>query len=305
MDVIVRISKEKKIEDFRMVIIPSGRSEIGLIRAKNYGIIAYPNKKDFEKYKKVIEKIQDYTQLKNKIEFNDLNLLQSLIFRILHRLAGYTSLWERDLQFKLKGEFPEDKYIDEIFNSDGNNNQKYKHGGITDKYANFLIEKEEGKRAGKNKVKKRSERERSFIIRNYIAHFNYIPDAEKSILEILEELRELLKYDRKLKNAVMKCNIKSSKRLFNVALTLFAVSPIIEKIDMLYYACMFLSISLCIIAGVLVIKKYRKDHNNILKLCLNDKYEDLYLMLICVVGIAIGYLMENFSHVHIFSVFFV
>ena len=31
MDVIVRISKEKKIEDFRMVIIPSGRSEIGLI----------------------------------------------------------------------------------------------------------------------------------------------------------------------------------------------------------------------------------------------------------------------------------
>ena len=38
MDVIVRISKEKKIEDFRMVIIPSGRSEIGLIRAKNYAM---------------------------------------------------------------------------------------------------------------------------------------------------------------------------------------------------------------------------------------------------------------------------
>ena len=103
----------------------------------------------------------------------------------------------------------------------------------------------------------------------------------------------------------MKCNIKSSKRLFNIALTLFAVSPIIEKIDMLYYACMFLSISLCIITGVFVIKTYRKDHNNILKLCLNDTYEDLYLMLICVVGITVGYLMENFSHVHIFSVFFV
>ena len=162
------------------------------------------NKKDFNDYKKAIENIQNYTQLKNKIEFNDLNLLQSLLFRILHRLAGYTSLWERDLQFKLKGEFPEDKYIDEIFNSDRNNNQKYKSGGIAYKYVDFLIEKEEGKRAGKNKVKKRSEKEGSFIIRNYIAHFNYIPDAEKSILEILEELRELLKYDRKLKNAVMK-----------------------------------------------------------------------------------------------------
>ena len=78
----------------------------------------------------------------------------------------------------------------------------------------------------------------------------------------------------------MKYNIKSSKRLFNVALTLFAVSPIIEKIDMLYYACTFLSISLCIIAGVLVIKKYRKDHNNILKLCLNDTHEDLYLQIL-------------------------
>ena len=162
------------------------------------------NKKDFNDYKKAIENIQNYTQLKNKIEFNDLNLLQSLLFRILHRLAGYTSLWERDLQFKLKGEFPEDKYIDEIFNSDRNNNQKYKSGGIAYKYVDFLIEKEEGKRAGKNKVKKRSEKEGSFIIRNYIAHFNYIPDAEKSILEMLEELRALLKYDRKLKNAVMK-----------------------------------------------------------------------------------------------------
>ena len=167
-------------------------------------ILRTENKKDFNDYKKAIENIQNYTQLKNKIEFNDLNLLQGLLFRILHRLTGYTSLWERDLQFKLKGEFPEDKYIDEIFNSDRNNNQKYKSGGIAYKYVDFLIEKEEGKRAGKNKVKKRSERERSFIIRNYIAHFNYIPDAEKSILEILEELRELLKYDRKLKNAVMK-----------------------------------------------------------------------------------------------------
>ena len=37
-----------------MVIIPSGRSEIGLIRAKNYGIIAYPNKKDFEKIGEMI-----------------------------------------------------------------------------------------------------------------------------------------------------------------------------------------------------------------------------------------------------------
>ena len=161
------------------------------------------NEKDFNDYKKAIENIQNYTQLKNKIEFNDLNLLQSLIFRILHRLAGYTSLWERDLQFKLKGEFPEDKYIDEIFNFDNSKNEKYKNGAIVFKYVDFLIEKKEGKRARTKKINKKSE-EKGLEIRNYIAHFNYIPDATKSILEILEELRNLLKYDRKLKNAVMK-----------------------------------------------------------------------------------------------------
>jgi hypothetical protein len=41
--------------------------------------------------------------------------------------------------------------------------------------------------------------------RNYIAHFNYISSgASKSILELLAGLRNLMDYDRKLKNAVSK-----------------------------------------------------------------------------------------------------
>ena len=54
MDVIVRISKEKKEKDFRMVVIPSGRDKIGIIQTKDYGIIAYPDKKDFEKIGEMI-----------------------------------------------------------------------------------------------------------------------------------------------------------------------------------------------------------------------------------------------------------
>ena len=50
MDVVVIISKEKKEKDFRMVVIPSGRSERGFLRTKDYGIIAYPDKKDLEKF---------------------------------------------------------------------------------------------------------------------------------------------------------------------------------------------------------------------------------------------------------------
>ena len=42
------------------------------------------------------------------------------------------------------------------------------------------------------------------VIRNEIAHFNYLPNPKMSILEMLHKLRNLLKSDRKLKNAVMK-----------------------------------------------------------------------------------------------------
>ena len=47
--------------------------------------------------------------------------------------------------------------------------------------------------------------------RNYLAHFNYI-SAEKlpkySILDMMKETRDMLDYDRKLKNAVTKAIIK-------------------------------------------------------------------------------------------------
>ena len=49
MDVSITIYKEKREKDFRMIILPSGRSKIGLIQDKDYGIISYLNKKDSKK----------------------------------------------------------------------------------------------------------------------------------------------------------------------------------------------------------------------------------------------------------------
>ena len=68
MYVSVAIYKEKKEKDFRMIILPSGRSKIGLIQVKDYGIISYLNKKDSKKIGELIfwalnesdnEKIED------------------------------------------------------------------------------------------------------------------------------------------------------------------------------------------------------------------------------------------------------
>ena len=167
------------------------------------------NDKDYKEYEKAIGNIQKYTHLKNKVEFNELNLLQGLLLKILHRLVGYTSIWERDLRFRLKGEFPENQYIEEIFNFDNSKNVKYKSGQIVEKYINFykeLYKDNVEKRSiySDKKVKKLKQEKKDLYIRNYIAHFNYIPHAEISLLEVLENLRKLLSYDRKLKNAVMK-----------------------------------------------------------------------------------------------------
>ncbi|MBR8823749.1 hypothetical protein IX293_002023 [Fusobacterium necrophorum] len=49
MNISVAIFKEKKEKDFRIIILPSGRSKIGLGQYKDYGIISYLNKKDSEK----------------------------------------------------------------------------------------------------------------------------------------------------------------------------------------------------------------------------------------------------------------
>ncbi|BBM36913.1 hypothetical protein [Pseudoleptotrichia goodfellowii] len=50
----VNIYKEKKERDFRMIILPTGRSKIGLIQVKDYGIITYLNKENKEKIGELI-----------------------------------------------------------------------------------------------------------------------------------------------------------------------------------------------------------------------------------------------------------
>ena len=49
MLILVAIYKEREEKDYRMILVPSGRSEIGLIRAKDYGIVSYLGKGEEEK----------------------------------------------------------------------------------------------------------------------------------------------------------------------------------------------------------------------------------------------------------------
>ncbi|WP_279119937.1 type VI-A CRISPR-associated RNA-guided ribonuclease Cas13a [Fusobacterium varium] len=166
----------------------------------------YFSKNESEQYEEIVKIIHQYNILKNKIELNDINLIQSILLRILHRIAGYTSLWERDLKFKLLTISSEDLEIKNIFDYQ----EKYKgnKGQICSKYEEYL--------KNNKKIKKYLPQNSVLLgvknkpVRNYIAHFNYLPFPEFSLLETLEKLRELMDYDRKLKNAVL----KSIKKIF-------------------------------------------------------------------------------------------
>jgi hypothetical protein len=125
--------------------------------------------------------INNYNWLDNKLHFVHLNHLHHLTIEILGRMAGFVALWERDFQYITKytaakegtdalsfdGGLPrlkdKQKYYDKLF--------------LSDKYTK---------------------------VRNHIAHFNYLTKdaADFSLIDLINELRELLHYDRKLKNAV-------------------------------------------------------------------------------------------------------
>lgn len=171
------------------------------VNPKKYGSF------DRKKYEEAVVEISKYINLKNKIEFNDLNLLQSLLLRILYRTAGYVAMWERDLKFKLLTIREKNDPIEEIFDYKKWYKIQKRHEGdkripqICKKYSKFLEENKDKE----NQLPKNIKFENSYMyLRNYIAHFNYIPTPEFSLLDVFIKMRELLDYDRKLKNAYLK-----------------------------------------------------------------------------------------------------
>ena len=71
MYLFVDIYKEKKEKDYRMIILPSGRSKIGLIRTKDYGIVSYLGKGEEEKIGELVLwalEQSDNTEIRNASE---------------------------------------------------------------------------------------------------------------------------------------------------------------------------------------------------------------------------------------------
>jgi len=143
-------------------------------------------KKNYVDYINNCIEINNYNWLDNKLHFVHLNHLHHLTIDILGRMAGFVALWERDFQYITK--YTAAKEGTDALSFDGglprlkDKQEYYNKLFLSDKYTK---------------------------VRNHIAHFNYLTKdaADFALLDLINELRELLHYGRKLKNAVSKAFI--------------------------------------------------------------------------------------------------
>jgi hypothetical protein len=164
--------------------------------------------KEREEYQCLCKSIDRYDWIYGKLKFEHLRRLQALTIEILGRLSGFVTMWERDFRYfdqkvKLNGEvvFKENKGLPK--------GEKYEI------YIGSFLPKDDiiGIKRYVKKGKEKEEKENICLsreIRNHIAHFNYLTKAADgySIMDLVNNLRRMMFYDRKLKNAVTKALIK-------------------------------------------------------------------------------------------------
>lgn len=203
-----------------------------------------------EEYYSLCKVIDKYNWLDNKLHLVHLNKLHNLVIEILGRMVGFTALFERDFQYICKSDSEYEQLYNLDFNMGlpkfknsikgsgkaKNSTQNIDHNatGIGNS-SNLLKENSNGTHYCKNlsgdgvedKLKRLFLYDDYRNVRNFVAHFNYLTrveddlggnDAVKlsgtrySLIELINELRNLLKYDRKLKNAVSKSFIDMFER---------------------------------------------------------------------------------------------
>lgn len=181
-----------------------------------------------KKYLKLANEIEEYNWLDNKLHFIHLKKLHSLTIEILGRMAGFIALFDRDFilldqirdtdEFKLMGFISfHDLLKDKKKKIDSFNSimdcPDIKDRKIIKRDNTEIKESDKANLINCLELKRKyyktnlfNEKINTFNIRNKIAHFNYLTEKNinYSIIDLINDLRELMDYDRKLKNAVAK-----------------------------------------------------------------------------------------------------
>lgn len=186
------------------------------------------NEEQKERYENLANEIDRYNWLDNKLHFVHLKKVHSLNIEILGRMAGFIALFDRDF-IMLDARRTSDKFklVGFVSFFDLLENNKKKIEKYTSLYDCPDIKDGKIKRQDDTDIQESDKADlilclqekrlyyqkvffdkgtNIFNIRNYIAHFNYLTkeSVDYSLIDLINQLRGLLSYDRKLKNAVTK-----------------------------------------------------------------------------------------------------
>ncbi|MDR0789536.1 MAG: type VI-A CRISPR-associated RNA-guided ribonuclease Cas13a [Bacteroidales bacterium] len=154
------------------------------------------------KYQELATAIDNYNWLDNKLHLVHIRKLHSLLIDILGRYVGFVNLFDRDFQYfdaKFECKLPFEEGLPKVTN-DKNKEKKGKNAKDDVYYrpklftSGFLCKTSDWRNT-----------------RNYIAHLNYLTNKDNptySLLELINRLRTMFEYDRKLKNAITTSIIK-------------------------------------------------------------------------------------------------
>lgn len=144
---------------------------------------------DATAYAAALQTIQDHKALVGRVYFGDQVRLHRLVMMVLARLIDYAGLWERDCKWKVG----------------------FIHQGI--KYLNTRTE-EDGTTPPREPLPPFQHPKGDVVqIRNDLDHFNVLnPGTTLNLTEQVNRVRDLMSYDRKLKNAVSKSIIELLER---------------------------------------------------------------------------------------------
>ncbi len=151
---------------------------------------------DLQEYAKHLKNISLHRKLANKVRLNNHIRLHRLMMRVVARLVDYAGLWERDGYFislalmKLQSITP-DSALEADWVS-----RFHKDGTLP----NF----ETGFKPEFLKVLNRFHSQSERSARNDIAHFNILANDDVDLSDAVNKTRQMMAYDRKLKNAVSK-----------------------------------------------------------------------------------------------------
>jgi len=165
-----------------------------------------------QRYGVVLKICQEHRHLAHRVRLLDHVKLHDLLMTVLARLADYAGLWERDLYFvtlALCHQQQLDLY--RLFEADGNHGNFFDNGQIVEALRQVqphrlgMLASLFGPTYTKGELVK---------IRNELAHFNMLQGVKPSVdlTQEVNQARQLMAYDRKLKNAVSKSIIEMLAR---------------------------------------------------------------------------------------------